>query len=134
MCRCKGRLTLSALEELRDERAAVDFEVRGDIGEDPGEGADAETRVVRDRGVMVAALLSGEPEVTAGLASDFVAVAPQGAREIAAKEIAREPRYGAASAAHSSQATPPAPAPQHRAKPENRSLSPCSDGLLLHDR
>jgi hypothetical protein len=44
------------------------FDVRGDVGEDAGERADAETRVIGDRDVMLAALLGGEPQVAPSLA------------------------------------------------------------------
>ena len=53
----------SALEELGRERAARDAQVLRHVGEDTGEGPDAETGVIGDGDVMFAALLRGEPEV-----------------------------------------------------------------------
>jgi hypothetical protein len=67
-------LTRSALEEGRDESAALNLEVGGDVGEDPGESADAETRMVGDRDVMRAAVLLREAQVTAGFAGDLPAM------------------------------------------------------------
>ena len=62
----------SALEELGRECAARDLHVLRHIGEDTGEGPDAESRVIGDQ--MLAALLRGEPEVAPGFARHRVSV------------------------------------------------------------
>ena len=64
----------SALEELGRECAARDLHVLRHIGEDTGEGPDAETGVIGDGDVMLAALLRGEPEVAPGFPRHGVSV------------------------------------------------------------
>ena len=81
----------SALEEVGRERVARDLQMLCHIGEDGGEGADAETRVIGDGEVMLAALLRGEPEVAPGFPRHGVSVSAEGPGEIAAGEIAGEP-------------------------------------------
>ena len=65
----------SALEELGRECAARDLHVLRHIGEDAGEGADAEARVIGDGEVMLAALLRGEPQVAPGFPRHGISVA-----------------------------------------------------------
>ena len=65
----------SALEEVGRERAARDLQVLRHVGEDAGEGAEAETRVIGDGDVMLAALLRGEPEVAPGFPRHSVPIA-----------------------------------------------------------
>lgn len=69
------RVVRSALEELRGERAAIDVEMRRDVGEDAGQRTDAETRMIRDRDVMLTALLRREPHVAPRFARDVVSIA-----------------------------------------------------------
>ena len=52
---------------------------------------DAETGVIGDREVMLAALLRGEPEVAPGFPRHGVSVSAEGPGELAAGEIAGEP-------------------------------------------
>ena len=81
----------SALEEFACERAARDLQVLRHIGEDGGEGANAETGVIGDREVVLAALLRGEAEVAPGFPRHGVSVSAEGPGELAAGEIAGEP-------------------------------------------
>lgn len=50
--------------------------MRSHVPEDPGKRADSETRVIGNRYVVLAAVLSREPQVTTSLAGDLIAVAP----------------------------------------------------------
>lgn len=65
----------SPVEERCRERRALDPEMCCHIGEDTRERADAETRVIGDRDMMLTALLRCEPHVTPRLARHRVSIA-----------------------------------------------------------
>jgi len=62
----------SSAEKALKEFIAADLEVRGDIPQDAGQCSDFEGMMVRDRDVVLAALVSGKTQVAARLAGDLV--------------------------------------------------------------
>lgn len=77
-------------EEFLHDLRAIAPEMRGDGRQNGAQGADAQVIVRRDRDMVLAPLVRGEPEMTPGLPRHRIAVAFESARERPSGEITRE--------------------------------------------